>query len=119
MTKYRNQDEAMNNKILRGKIDGETKYCRIPIRRKRTPIAEYDIEDIASYQERHNLTDEQMNEKAADIADMGDTYWAGKIYSYLDAKSGDEFLLIDTVPARILKDAETEKALKRCESNDK
>ena len=45
MVKYVDEEEAMNNKILRGKIDGETKYCRVPIRRKRTPIAEYDIED--------------------------------------------------------------------------
>lgn len=101
MVKYVDEEEAMNNKILRGKIDGETKYCRVPIRRKRTPIAEYDIEDIANYQERHNLTDEQMIEKAVDIADMGDTYWAGKIYSYLDAKRGDEFLLIDAIPAKM------------------
>lgn len=81
--------------VMRDKVNGKEIYCRVPIRRKRTPISQYDIEDFMVYQSKNNLTDEQMLEKAVDIADMGDTYWAGKIFSYVDMKNGQECAFID------------------------
>lgn len=81
--------------VMRDKVNGKEIYCRVPIRRKRTPISQYDIEDLMIYQSKNNLTDEQMLEKAVDIADMGDTYWAGKIFSYIDMKNGQECEFID------------------------
>lgn len=79
------------NKIMRGKIEGRTLYCRVPIRLRRIAISQRDIGALSKYQEKHNYTDEQMLEKAFDISEMGDTYWAGKIYSYIDRKNGQPY----------------------------
>lgn len=89
----------MNNeadaKVVRGKVDGKEIYCRVPMRRKRTPISQLDIDDLERYQTTKGLTDDEMVEKAADLSDMGDTYFAGKIYSYLDMKHGEQYMFID------------------------
>lgn len=77
--------------VVRGKINGKEKYCRVPIRRKRTPISQIDIDDLSRYQRLHCYSDNTMLLKANDIAEMGDTYWAGKIYSYIDMKNGKEY----------------------------
>lgn len=83
-------------KVLRGKIKGKEQYCRIPIRRKRTPISQLDIDDLTKYQNRHGYSDVTMFFRANDIAEMGDTYWAGKIYSYIDMKNGRDYAFIET-----------------------
>lgn len=86
----------VNFNIVRGKILGKEKYCRVPIRRKRTPISQYDIDDSSKYQNRHGYSDTTMLFKANDIAEMGDTYWAGKIYSYIDMKNGKDYAFIES-----------------------
>ena len=86
----------VNFNIVRGKILGKEKYCRVPIWRKRTPISQYDIDDLSKYQNRHGYSDTTMLFKANDIAEMGDTYWAGKIYSYIDMKNGKDYAFIES-----------------------
>ena len=89
------KEKNMIKKVLRGKIHGKEKYCRVPIRRKRTPISQCDIDDLSKYQNIHGYSDNTMLLKAGDIAEMGDTYWAGKIYSYIDMKNGQEYAFIE------------------------
>ncbi|MFR5876343.1 MAG: hypothetical protein ACLUFN_07625 [Eubacterium sp.] len=84
-------------KVLRGKIKCKEKYCRIPIQRKRTVISQLDIDDLTKYQNGHGYSDTTMLLKAKDIAEMGDTYWAGKIYSYIDMKNGREYAFIERI----------------------
>lgn len=85
----------VNFNIVRGKILGKEKYCRVPIRRKRTPISQYDIDDLSKYQNKHGHSDNAMLLKANDIAEMDDTYWADKIYSYIDMKNGKDYAFIE------------------------
>lgn len=86
---------TIKQSVLRGKIHSKEIYCRVPIRRKRTPISRYDIDDLSKYQNRYGYSDTTMLLKANDIAEMGDTYWAGKIYSYLDMKNGKEYAFLE------------------------
>ncbi len=84
-----------NFNIVRGNVNGSAKYCRVPIRRRRIPISQGDIDDLSKYQSKYGISDSDMLSKAEDIAEMGDTYWAGKIYSYIDMKNGKEYAFIE------------------------
>ena len=86
--------DEIKGKVVRGKINGREIYCRIPIRRKRTPITQDDIDMFESIQ-KEGVSDKQLLAKAYELIDIGLSEFAGKIFSYIDMKRGQPFAMIE------------------------
>ena len=89
----------MNDKatVLRDSVKGENKYARIPIRRTRTPIDDKEILEIEKFQQSLQMNDEQVGRLACLLSDVGFPHFAGKIFSYIDAKNGKEYASISFI----------------------
>lgn len=76
----------MGYKALRGSVDGRHLYCRIPIRRKRTPLFPDEFRDMLQTQRDRGLTDDDIKRMADDLWQTDDFEHAGLLLSYLDFK---------------------------------
>lgn len=81
--------------IIRDSVNGVNKYARIPIRRKRTPICQKEIEEISKIHVSLNTDIETLGRAACLASDLGFPYFAGKIFSYIDMQNGKEYEFID------------------------
>ena len=72
--------------IIRGLVDGERKYCRIPIRRKRLPIYAYELEDIMKkYTNKEGFLDiESIQNDATELFQNQNYREAGILCSVID-----------------------------------
>lgn len=84
-----------NISVLRDSINGENKYARVVIQRKRTPICEKEILELDKLRNGFNTNLETLGQLGCIISDFGFPYFAGKIFSYIDMQQGKNFEFID------------------------
>lgn len=74
-------------KVLREKVNGKEKYCRIPIRYKRKPIYAEEYMQILNWQLSLNTTDDELRNFAVLLHRTGNHIDAGILLTYLDLKN--------------------------------
>lgn len=90
------EDEKMANiSVLRDSINGENKYARVVIQRKRTPICEKEISEIEKITDGLNVNLEILGQLGCIVADLGFPYFAGKIFTYIDMAQGKDFQFLN------------------------
>ena len=70
--------------VIRDSVNEKQKYCRIPIRRKRTPILAEEFQAMLEYQLSNVLTAQDMKERVISLDSEQRYEEAGKIITYLD-----------------------------------
>lgn len=71
--------------IIRDSVNGEAKYCRIPIRQRRTPIYSYELEEILHQYTKNGCVDvEAIQEDAVELFANNQCEDAGLLCSVLD-----------------------------------
>ena len=85
------------SKPIRGSVNGENKYVRIPIRRHRTPILKSEIKEIGKILGMLDNDVDTLGRIACLISDLGMPCFAGKIFSYIDYLQGKEVEIISFV----------------------
>ena len=85
-TTERGTGQVNKPEIIRGLVDGERKYCRIPIRRKRIPIYAYELEDIMKkYTNKEGFVDiESIQNDATELFQNQNYREAGILCSVID-----------------------------------
>lgn len=81
--------------VLRDSINGENKYARVVIQRKRTPICEKEISEIEKITNGLKVDLEILGQLGCIVSDIGFPYFAGKIFAYIDMKQGKDFPFLD------------------------
>ena len=71
--------------IIRDSVNGEAKYCRIPIRRRRTPMYSYELEEILlKYMRDDGVDTDAIKRDALELFNTGHCEDAGILCSALD-----------------------------------
>lgn len=71
--------------VIRDSVDGIQKYARIPVRRKRTPMYSYELEEILfQYMTENGVDMDSKRTKAAELFANDDCEEAGLLCSALD-----------------------------------
>lgn len=86
-----------NTRVIRDSVNGVNKYCRVPIRRRRTPVSEMEIVEIEKIKNGLQLDIETFGRVGCLLSDLGFPYFAGKIFSYIDMQQGKEYAFINFV----------------------
>ena len=81
--------------VIRDSINGENKYARIPIQRRRTPICEKEIAELEKIKNGLSVDLETFGRMGCLLSDLGIPYFAGKILSYIDMEQGKDFAFIE------------------------
>lgn len=74
-----------NAEIMRGRVNGVNKYCRIPIRRKRTPMYAEELEGVLyRFMSADGVDREGIRQEANKLFENGDYENSGLMISALD-----------------------------------
>lgn len=72
-------------KVLRDSVDGKVKYCRLPIRRRRTPMYSYELEELLwTYMTETGVDTERIKCDATSLFKQEAYEDAGLLCSLLD-----------------------------------
>ena len=84
-------------RVIHDSINGVNKYARVPIRRRRTPICQQEIDEIKKIENGLKTDIETLGRISCLLSDLGFPYLAGKIFSYIDMKNGKDFMFMEKV----------------------
>lgn len=71
--------------IIRDSVNGENKYCRIPIRRRRTALYSYELEEILyKYMGENGVDTDAIKRDALELFENNNGEDAGILCSVLD-----------------------------------
>ncbi len=84
-----------NISVLRDSINGENKYARVVIQRKRAPVCKKEISEIEKITSILNEDLEMLGQLGCIVADLGFPYFAGKIFTYIDMAQGKDFQFLN------------------------
>lgn len=93
-------------KILRGKVNGKEKYCRIPIRYRRKPIYAEEYMRILNWQLSVKITDDELRNFAFLLHQTDNHIEAGILLTYLDLKKALWDMNCSEIPNYSIKECE-------------
>ena len=82
---FKQKGILVENKVIRDEVNGRRCYCRVPIRRRRTPICAEELEEVLwAYMDEDGVDTNAIKAKVMELDGRSEFEQAGRLLSVLD-----------------------------------